>query len=103
MLENYTLVKYKVHNLQEGNRPAPTGYRSWIDYWEKATGQKALLCREIGCLKQATDGAHVQLDDSYDNRWYIVPMCHPHNCQFGAHFTVDGPLVSATNPSVILK
>ena len=45
-----------------------------IDYWEKATGQKAFLCHQIGCLKHATDGTHVQLDDSYDNRWYIKTM-----------------------------
>lgn len=93
---------YKVHNLQEGSRPAPDGYNSWIEYWEYATGNKAGLCRVSTCLAYAEDGAHVQLDDPNDNRWYIVPMCHFHNCQFGEHFTVDGPLVSATDPSVIL-
>lgn len=96
-------MQYKVHNLQEGYRTPPNGYSSWLDYWERATGLKAYLCHVTGCLKLATDGAHVQLDDSYDKRWYIVPMCHPHNCQFGAHFIVEGPLVAATDPTVILK
>lgn len=95
-------MQHKVHNLQEGNRPTPAGYSSWLDYWERATGLKSGYCHEIGCLNLATDGAHVQLDDSYDKRWYIVPMCHPHNCQFGVHLTVEGPLVAATDPSVIL-
>ena len=93
---------YRVHNLQEGYRPAPTGYSSWIEYWEKATECKARLCHVTNCFSQATDGAHVQLDNSYDDGWYIVPMCHFHNCQFGAHFTVEGPLVSTTDPTVIL-
>ena len=93
---------YKVHNLQEGSRPAPAGYRSWIEYWEKATGLKAGTCHVLDCYYQATDGAHVQLDDSSDKRWYIVPMCHTHNCQHGANLFVEGPLVSATDPSVIL-
>lgn len=28
-------MKYSVHNLQTGNRPAPAGYNSWIEYWKK--------------------------------------------------------------------
>lgn len=95
-------MSYRVHNLQEGSRPVPAGYSSWIEYWEKATGRKAGLCHVTSCFSKATDGAHVQLDNPFDNRWYIVPMCHFHNCQFGAHLTVEGPLVAATDPSVIL-
>lgn len=93
---------YKVHNLQEGYRPAPFGYSSWVEYWEKATGLKANWCHRTDCQSIAEDGAHVQLDSPYNNRWYIVPLCHYHNCQFGEHFTVEGPLVSATDPSIIL-
>lgn len=93
---------YRVHNLQEGYRLAPAGYSSWLAYWERANKLNAGFCHVFGCVCTATDGAHVQLDNSSDNRWYIVPMCHFHNCQFGAHFTVEGPLVAATDPSVIL-
>ena len=96
---------FKVHNLGEGARPTPIGYLSWLDYWEKATGMKANWCHRFDCtqlLAKATDGAHVQLDNPNDNHWYIVPLCHKCNSQFRAHFTVRGPLVSATNPSVIL-
>lgn len=90
---------YKVHNLHE-DRPG-----DWIEYWEKATGQKAGFCHRVDCPnspENATDGAHVQLDDPDDNRWWIVPLCHKCNCQFGEHFTVSGPLVSCVDPDDIL-
>lgn len=90
-------MTYLVHNLKEGSRPG-----NWIKYWEDATGQKAGLCHKVGCFAKATDGAHVQLSNSIDHRWWIVPLCHQCNCQFGAEFTVTGPLVSAADPSIIL-
>ena len=90
-------MTYFVHNLQEVSRPG-----NWIKYWEDATGQKAGLCHKVGCISMATDGAHVQLSNSDDRRWWIVPLCHKCNCQFGSEFVVTGPLVSATDPSVIL-
>lgn len=96
-------MNYKVHNLQEGSRPVPAGYRSWIDYWEKATTQKARWCHNVDCfLQPATDGAHVQLDDPSNRKWYIVPLCHNCNCDFGAHFVVCGPLVNVFDPKDIL-
>ena len=93
---------YKVHNLRENSRPG-----DWLNYWEDATGLDAGNCHRVFCLNgtntPATDGAHVQLDGSEDKRWWIVPLCHKCNCQFGAHFLVRGPLVSATDPTVILE
>lgn len=93
---------YKVHNLRENSRPG-----DWLDYWEKATGQNAGYCHRVDCLngstEPATDGAHVQLDAPNDDRWWIVPLCHKCNCQYGAHFYVNGPLVSVVDPKVILK
>jgi len=90
-------MTYRVRNLQEGSRPG-----NWIKYWEDATGQKATTCHKLGCSAKAEDGAHVQLVGSTDRSWYIVPLCHPCNCQRGAEFTVTGPLVSATDPKAIL-
>ena len=58
---------FKVHNLEEGARPAPTGYSSWLDYWEKATGKKAGWCHRVNCpqlLAKATDGAHTAYEMS---------------------------------------
>ena len=88
---------YIVHNLQEGSRPG-----NWIKYWENATGLKAYNCHKVGCFKKATDGGHVQQSNSSDHRWWIVPLCQQCNCQFGAEFSVTGPLVSLTNPKDIL-
>lgn len=65
---------YNVHNLREGGRDG-----NWLKYWENATGMKAQWCHRVDCisplLAKATDGAH---------------------------FSVRGPLVSATDPNVIL-
>ena len=92
---------YTVRNLQEGSRPGT----NWIEYWEDATGQPAGKCHRVDCLNNhpdATDGAHVQLNNPDDRRWFIVPLCHKCNCQHGDVFDVYGPLVSAADPTVIL-
>ena len=90
-------MSYLVHNLREGGRDG-----NWIRYWENSTGQNAGCCHKVGCLAMATDGAHVQLSNSANRKWYIVPLCHTCNCQFGQEFSVDGPLVSATDSTDIL-
>ncbi len=93
---------FYVHNLREGSRPAPFGYSSWIDYWEKKTGQKAGKCHYCGCNNAANDGGHVQLKNHSNDAWYIVPLCHYHNCQFGKDFYVTGPLVPVNENYPIL-
>ena len=95
------MAQYYVRNLREGSRPAPTDYSSWLDYWEKKTGQKAGLCHRNGCNLKATDGAHVQLVNGGDE-WYIVPLCHSCNTDCGASFYVEGPLVPV-NPYYPIK
>lgn len=97
---------YNVHNLHNGNRTVPKGYTSWLDYWVKSTKRPAGLCHRLDCVADdfalATDGAHIQLDDANDNYWYIVPLCHKCNTQFGDRFQVLGPLVRVTDPTYIL-
>ena len=97
---------YEVHNIREGGRPHPAGYDSWIDYWEKRANRKAGNChkRRETCAEVSTDGAHVQLVSRYNNAtWYVVPMCHFHNTQFGATMWVEGPLVPVLpeNPNIL--
>lgn len=94
-------MSYFVKNLKEGSRPVPSGYSSWLDYWEKQTGLKASQCHKIGCLATATDGAHVKLVNG-GNEWYIVPLSHNCNTQRGDSFWVTGPLVPV-NPSNPIK
>lgn len=96
---------YKVHNIREGERPHPAGYNSWIDYWEKRSGQAAGNChkRRETCPNESEDGTHVQLTAEYeDATWYVVPMCHHHNTQFGPTMWVEGPLVPVDprNPNI---
>lgn len=90
-------MNYSVRNIQEGSRPAPPGFSSWLDFWEKKTGIKAGTCHRYSCREKATDGSHVQLTDG-SNAWYIVPLCHACNMQKGKVITVEGPLVPV-NPS----
>lgn len=95
------MSQYYVKNLREGSRPAPAGYSSWLDYWEKKVGRKAGICHRDGCYSKAMDGAHVQLVFGGDE-WYIVPLCHNCNTQFGNRFYVEGPLVPV-NPNYPIK
>lgn len=88
----YTMKKYYVKNLHSGARPAPSGYSSWLDYWERRSGQEAKNCHHSACYRSATDGAHVKLVNG-GSEWYIVPLCHPCNLKYGEVLFVDGPLV----------
>ena len=69
-------VMTKVKNVVGSSRfPAPSGYSSWLDYWEKKTGTKKSICGVSGCSKKELVGAHVQKVNSTDQKWYITPIC----------------------------
>lgn len=92
-------MTYTVTNIK-GNSSRdvlPSGFTSWIDYWEKKTGKKAMFCNCTTCLERATDGAHVNVVGR-GNYWYIVPLCRSHNLTSGC-FVVEGPLVPV-NPNL---
>ena len=66
----------KVKNVVGSSRfPVPFGYSSWLDYWEKQTGESAISCGRCGMFAAAEVGAHVQKADSTDKRYYITPLC----------------------------
>ena len=91
------MAKYNVHNLREGSRDG-----KWLEFWKNATHSYGkVLCHVVGCNEEATDGAHVQLDSPNNDKWYIVPMCHRHNCLFGAHLQVEGPLVPVNGARIL--
>lgn len=52
---------------------------SWLEHWEEFSGWIATFCIEKNCAKLATDGAHVQIANSLDYNWYIIPLCREHN------------------------
>lgn len=86
-----------IHEKQDGN---------WFQYWKgkaQNTNNYSELCHVLGCPTIATDGAHVKLvDEEGNDAWYIVPLCHRHNCQFGKELLVTGPLVPVNRENDIL-
>lgn len=65
-----------VKNVLGSSRfPAPAGYGSWLEYWERHSGQSAYYCSASGCFGTDLVGAHVQKAYGDDKRWYIVPLC----------------------------
>ncbi len=66
----------RIKNVVGSSRfPAPSGYESWLDYWEKKTGIKKSICGASGCSNTVLVGAHVQKVNSADKSWYITPLC----------------------------
>ena len=77
-----------VHNvLDTKDEPIPEGYESFLDYWEKESGQDCpSKCQAIelhitadGSIADTSDlvGAHVRIDgkDCPDDYAWIVPLC----------------------------
>lgn len=61
------------------DRKVPSGYKSWLDFYEQKSGKSAKICNVKYCTNTATDGEHVKKVNSSDNSWYIVPLCREHN------------------------
>ena len=101
--ERKIYMTYTVTNIK-GNSSRdvlPSGFISWIDFWEKKSGKKAVFCNCASCTKFAHEGAHVNVD-GHGNYWYIVPLCHAHN-ESTRTFTVEGPLVPINPEMPTLK
>jgi hypothetical protein len=85
------MIEYmvKVKNAKgTGDTPCPSGYKSWLDYWKKQTGNIALACGASDCKSLMSDGAHVQKVNSTDKCMYIIPLCKKCN-QREDEFDVD--------------
>lgn len=83
----------KVRNVNGSGRfPAPSGYSTWLEYWEDKAGMTASVCGAYGCNRKDLVGAHVQKVGGYDNSWYITPICKSCN-QRTDEFEVYFPLV----------
>lgn len=91
---------YRVKNLHEGSRPG-----NWLRFWKEQVGveaNKSVTCHRWLCGEEATDGAHVILaNPNASKKWYIVPLCHSHNCSSDEEFTVMGPLVPVTGGDIL--
>lgn len=60
-----------------GNSP-PSGYSSWLDFWEKKKGTKATKCEAQGCNGGPNVGGHV-IKAGEGGKEYILPLCYTHN------------------------
>lgn len=78
----------RVKNVNGSSRFKPSGYTSWLNYWETQAGSYLststyYICPACGKshLKKNFNGAHVQKCYSPDNTWHIVPLCDGCNCR----------------------
>ena len=54
-----------IQNINGTSARLPSGYDSWIDFWEAKTGETAA----VGKI-----GGHVKKSNSTDNAWYIAAI-----------------------------
>lgn len=89
-------INLKLKNVNGSSRfSSPAGYNTWLDYWEAKSGKNASRCSATDCHQSGRwnlVGAHVQKVYSYDNSWYIVPLCRGCNTRTD-EFYVDETLV----------
>ena len=75
----------KIKNVKGSSKVSPnppSGYDSWLDYWEQNYGwyfdhSKTYKCPACGksFYRKNFDGCHVQKAYSTDQKWYIMPLC----------------------------
>ena len=41
------------------DKTPPSGYSSWLDFWEKKKGKKATTCEVLGCDGSPDLGGHL--------------------------------------------
>lgn len=56
----------------------PTGYSSWLDFWEKKKSKKADICEVKNCNGNPDVGGHV-IKSGESGKEYILPMCYSCN------------------------
>jgi hypothetical protein len=56
----------------------PAGFSSWLDFWEKKRGVRAMKCEGMPCTGKAEVGGHV-LKAEEGGKDHILPLCYEHN------------------------
>lgn len=51
---------------------------SWYAHWRKFSLYGKIFCSESSCTENNLVGAHVQIANSMNKKWYIVPLCPTH-------------------------
>lgn len=93
----------KIKNVKGSSKVSPnppTGYDSWLEYWEINHRQKLDSNIQYNCpacerpfYRKNFDGCHVQKVDSKDQKWYIVPLCDSCNHATGELDVNEGLLL----------
>ncbi len=71
----YIEVKNKKNT---SDKEPPAGYTSWVEFWEKKKGIKAVNCEVKSCSGKAEVGGHV-IKVGEGPKEYILPMCYTCN------------------------
>ncbi len=70
-------IKVKNKKGTADNTP-PTGYTSWLDFWENKKSKKATTCEVLSCNGNADVGGHV-IKSGEGGKEYILPICYSDN------------------------
>lgn len=70
-------IKVKNKNNTTGKTP-PSGYKSWLDFWEDKKGKKATTCEVLACGGKPDVGGHV-IKSGDGGKEYVLPMCYSCN------------------------
>ena len=79
---------------------------SWLQHWKNFSNQDLpFFCPEKSCIKDDLIGAHVQKANSFDKKWYIVPLCSDHNKSTNKNIVISNKikLVSANKKETCNK
>ncbi|MCX4039289.1 hypothetical protein OR606_03610 [Aeromonas hydrophila] len=71
------LVKNKKNT---SHKTPPSGYTSWLDFWEQKKERGANICERVGCEETNNlVGAHVIISGE-GGKEYILPLCKGSKC-----------------------
>lgn len=69
----------KIKNKKNtAEKTPPTGYDSWIEFWERGKAKKATTCEVLGCGGDPDVGGHV-IKSGEGGKEYILPLCYSCN------------------------
>lgn len=75
----YVVATIKVKNKNgTGDKNPPSGYTSWLDFWERKKGKKADQCENMSCSGNPDVGGHV-IKSGEGGKEYILPLCYSCN------------------------
>ena len=90
------MPRIKVKNKNgTADKKAPSGYDSWLDFWEDKKDKKADQCENMDCTGKPDVGGHV-IKSGKGGKEYILPLCYTcNNKPDGEEFEAwDSDLVS---------